>query len=250
MPTQPTRRDGRRAAEARKRLVERHIAARGVRQENILEAMREVPREAFLPPELAPFAYDDRPLPIGEGQTISQPYVVAYMAEAAGLRPGDRVLEVGTGSGYAAAVFSRAADEVFTVERHTSLAEKAGARLRRLGYDNVHVAVRDGTLGWPEHAPYDAIIVAAGGPGRIPPPLLDQLAPGGRLVIPRGSTPEGQDLVRVRRSPDGDRIEEENLGPVRFVPLVGAAGWTPEGKVSGYEDPEPADLAPGAPFGL
>ncbi|HUG39490.1 MAG TPA: protein-L-isoaspartate(D-aspartate) O-methyltransferase [Longimicrobiales bacterium] len=229
MRTQQARTEGSRA---RRWMVERQIASRGVRAENILDAMRTVPREVFLPPDLAPFAYEDRPLPIGEGQTISQPFIVALMAEAALLRPDDRVLEVGTGSGYAAAVFSRAAAEVFTVERHASLAEEARARFDALGYDNIDVAVRDGTLGWPEHAPYDAIIVAAGGPGRIPPPLLDQLAPGGRLVIPRGDTLEGQELVRVRRSEDGDLLDEESLGPVRFVPLVGAAGWTPDGQVA------------------
>ena len=220
-------------------MVERHIAARGVRAENILHAMGTVPREAFLPAELRPHAYEDRPLPIGEGQTISQPFVVALMAEAAGLRPDDRVLEVGTGSGYAAAVFSRAAAEVFTVERHASLAEEARARFDEVGYDNVEVAVRDGTLGWPENAPYDAIIVAAGGPGRIPPPLLDQLAPGGRLVIPRGDTLEGQELVRIRRDRDGRLLDLESLGPVRFVPLVGEAGWTPEGGVAAYRERAP-----------
>ena len=219
---------------ARRHMVERQIAARGVEAPNILEAMGEVPREAFLPPDLAPFAYDDRPLPIGEGQTISQPYIVALMAEAAGLRPDDRVLEVGTGSGYAAAVFSRAVAEVFTIERHASLAGEARRRFEGLGYHNIEVVVGDGTLGWPEHAPYDAIIVAAGGPGRIPPPLLDQLAPGGRLVIPRGETLEGQELVRVRRDDDGALQDEERLGAVRFVPLVGAAGWTAEGEVAEF----------------
>ena len=224
---------------ARDWMVDRHIAARGVTDENVLEAMRTVPREAFLPPDLARWAYADRPLPIGEGQTISQPYIVALMAEAAALRPGDRVLEVGTGSGYAAAVFSRAAAEVFTVERHASLAAEARARFATLGYDNIRVAVRDGTLGWPEHAPFDAIIVAAGGPGRIPPPLLDQLAPGGRLVIPRGDTLEGQELVRIRRDRDGRLLDPESLGPVRFVPLVGEAGWTPEGGVAAYRERAP-----------
>ena len=232
---------------ARARMVRRHIAARGIASENVLSAMREVPREAFLPLELRPHAYEDRPLPIGEGQTISQPFIVALMADAAGLRPDDRVLEVGTGSGYAAAVFSRAAAEVFTVERHARLAEEAEQRFRALGYDNIEVAVRDGTLGWPEHAPYDAIIVAAGGPGRIPPPLLEQLAPGGRLVMPRGDTLEGQELVRVRRSEDGESLSEESLGAVRFVPLVGAAGWTPDGQVAGYDPPPASERPPARP---
>ncbi len=211
-------------------MVERHIRARGIENEAVLEAMREVPREAFLPQEQAGNAYLDRPLPIGEGQTISQPYIVALMAELAELEDRDRVLEVGTGSGYAAAVFSRVADGVFTVERHGSLAREAEERLEALGYDNVAVAVRDGTLGWPEHAPYDAIIVAAGSPGRVPPALTDQLAPGGRLVIPRGASQAAQELVRIRKSEDGERLDEEHLGAVRFVPLVGSDGWTPEGE--------------------
>ncbi|HSJ25061.1 MAG TPA: protein-L-isoaspartate(D-aspartate) O-methyltransferase [Longimicrobiales bacterium] len=228
----------------RRRMVERHIAARGVRNEAVLRAMAEVPRERFVPPEQSVHAYADAPLPIGAGQTISQPFIVAHMADLAELRPGDRVLEVGTGSGYAAAVFSRAAGAVYTVERHASLAAEATQRFRELGYDNIHVAVRDGTLGWPEHAPYDAIIVAAGGPGRVPQALLDQLAPGGRLVIPRGRTQHDQELVRVRRTEDGLRYEEERLGAVRFVPLVGAAGWTPEGRVAQPEEP---GRAPGLP---
>ncbi|MGK7312972.1 MAG: protein-L-isoaspartate(D-aspartate) O-methyltransferase [Candidatus Longimicrobiales bacterium M2_2A_002] len=219
-------------ADARRRerelMVERHIAARGVTNETVLEAMRAVPREAFVPSELLPLAYEDRPLPIGEDQTISQPYIVAMMAEAAELGPGDRVLEVGTGSGYAAAVFSRAADRVYTVERHESLALEAERKFGALGYDNIEVAIRDGTLGWPEHAPYDAILVAAASPETVPPPLKDQLAPGGRLVIPRGRTKWGQDLMRLRKSEDGESFTEEELGAVRFVPLVGSAGWAPE----------------------
>ena len=159
-------------------MVERHIAARGIGNEAVLDAMRTVPREAFVPEEMSELAYYDRPLPIGEDQTISQPYIVAMMAEAAELGPGDRVLEVGTGSGYAAAVFSRAADTVHTVERHASLAEVAERRFDALGYENIHVAIRDGTLGWPEHAPYDAILVAAASPETVPPPLKEQLAPG------------------------------------------------------------------------
>jgi protein-L-isoaspartate(D-aspartate) O-methyltransferase len=215
-------------ADARDRMVERHLAARGIENDAVLRAMGEVPREAFLPPDLAAYAYLDRPLPIGEEQTISQPYMVALMAEVAELGPGDRVLEVGTGSGYAAAVFARAAGEggeVYTVERHASLAAEAERRFERLGYRNVHVAVRDGTLGWPEHAPYDAILVAAGAPAVVPPALMDQLAPGGRLIIPRGETLTGQELVRIRRSGDGESYREETLGAVQFVPLIGAAGW-------------------------
>ena len=212
----------------RERMVERHIAARGVSSEAVLEAMRTVPREAFVPEELHAAAYDDRPLPIGESQTISQPFIVAMMADAAELGPGDTVLEVGTGSGYAAAVFSRAADHVYTVERHESLALEAERKFEALGYDNIDVAIRDGTLGWPEHAPYDAILVAAASPEAVPPPLKEQLAPGGRMVIPRGRTKFGQELVRLRKSEDGASFEEEDLGAVRFVPLVGSAGWAPE----------------------
>ncbi|MHB1167888.1 MAG: protein-L-isoaspartate(D-aspartate) O-methyltransferase [Longimicrobiales bacterium] len=210
-------------------MVERDIVSRGITDPHVLAAMREVPREVFVPEELHGRAYADRALPITEGQTISQPYVVALMIEAAEVQPGDRVLEVGTGSGYAAAVLSRIADVVYTVERHAKLAEQARERLQRLRFDNVHIAVRDGTRGWEEHAPYDAIIVAAGSPELIPRALREQLAPRGRLVIPRGVTQLGQDLIRVRRSPDGTHFEEENLGAVAFVPLIGEFGWTAEG---------------------
>lgn len=204
-------------------MVQTQIADRGVRDERVLAAMRTVPREAFVPDHLAGQAYRDHPLPIDEGQTISQPYVVAWMIEALQPHPGDRVLEIGAGSGYAAAVLSRVVDEVYTVERFPALARQAGQRLERLGYLNVLVRVGDGTLGWPEFAPYDGIVVAAGGP-EVPRPLLDQLAPGGRLVIPVGPRPDLQTLVRVTRLRDG-RLREEDLGAVRFVPLVGAQGW-------------------------
>jgi protein-L-isoaspartate(D-aspartate) O-methyltransferase len=207
----------------RRRMVETQIADRGVRDERVLQAMRTVPREAFVPGHLADRAYRDHPLPIDEGQTISQPYVVAWMIEALEPLPGDRVLEIGAGSGYAAAVLSRVVDEVYTVERFPALAREAGRRLERLGYLNVLVRVGDGTLGWPEFAPYDGIVVAAGGP-EVPRPLLDQLAPGGRLVIPVGPRPDLQTLLRVTRRP-GNRFREEDLGAVRFVPLVGAEGW-------------------------
>jgi len=210
----------------RKEMVDRQIAARGVRDSRVLEALRTVPREQFLPERLAELAYDDTPLPIGEEQTISQPYVVALMAEALELRPEDRVLEIGAGSGYAAAVLSRIAREVWTVERHASLAREARERMERLGYRNVQVVHGDGTLGWPERAPYDAIVVAAGGP-EVPPALLGQLAPGGRLVIPIGPDPRNQSLVRVRRRPEGGHVRED-LGGVRFVPLIGAQGWREE----------------------
>jgi protein-L-isoaspartate(D-aspartate) O-methyltransferase len=210
-------------AARRQEMVDRQIAVRGVRDRRVLEAMAEVPREAFVPERLAEVAYEDGPLPIGEEQTISQPYVVALMAEALEVGPGDRVLEIGAGSGYAAAVLSRLACAVWTVERHPSLAREAEERLARLGFANVQVIEGDGTLGWPAQAPYDAIVVAAGGP-EVPQALLDQLAGGGRLVIPIGPDPRTQSLVRVRRRADGGLVRE-NLGEVRFVPLIGAQGW-------------------------
>ena len=210
--------------EARKeRMLSEHLAGRGIRDAAVLKAMREVPREAFLPQGMEPFAYDDGPLPIEAGQTISQPFIVAYMIEALELQGKERVLEVGTGSGYAAAVLSRCAAQVFTVERIAILAESARARLESLGYGNVTVHLGDGTLGWREHAPYDAIVVTAGAPD-VPEGLLEQLAPGGRLVIPVGPTQHLQDLVRVRRTAAGE-FRYEMLCPVRFVPLIGEQGW-------------------------
>jgi protein-L-isoaspartate(D-aspartate) O-methyltransferase len=223
----------------RQAMVRRQIAERGVRDRRVLDAMNTVPRETFVPERLAEFAYDDTPLPIEEEQTISQPYIVALMAEALELQPGQRVLEVGAGSGYAAAVLSRIADEVYAIERHAILAELAQERMRRLGYGNVHVRHGDGTLGWPEHAPYDAIAVAAGGP-EVPPALKQQLAIGGRLVIPVGTDPRLQELVRIRRV-GPDRFETENLGGVRFVPLVGAQGWKGDGDLRPF-DPPPAEV--------
>ncbi|HWP65689.1 MAG TPA: protein-L-isoaspartate(D-aspartate) O-methyltransferase [Candidatus Limnocylindria bacterium] len=214
------------AGARRARMVREQIEARGIRDAAVLDAMRRVPREAFVPPELAEFAYTDSPLPIEEGQTISQPYIVALMTAALELRPDERVLEIGTGSGYAAAVLACVAREVYSVERHGPLAELARRRLADLGFHNVWVLHGDGTFGWAEHAPYDAIVVAAGGPS-VPPALLEQLAPGGRLVIPVGEHRAMQQLVRIRRLPSGE-LRQENLGGVRFVPLVGAAGWEEE----------------------
>jgi protein-L-isoaspartate(D-aspartate) O-methyltransferase len=210
-------------APARMRMVELQLEGRGIADPRVLDAMRAVPRERFLPERLAEFAYDDRPLPIGENQTISQPYIVALMAEAAQLAPGDRALEIGTGLGYAAAVFSRIAREVFTVERRAALAEAARERLAELGFENVRVMHGDGTKGWPEFAPYDAIIVAASGP-EIPRSLRDQLRIGGRLVIPVGDETQFQELKRITRTGPAT-FEETNLGPVAFVPLIGAEGW-------------------------
>ena len=205
----------------REAMVAQQIAARGVRDPLVLRAMRKVPREAFLAEELREFAYEDSPLPIAEEQTISQPYIVAYMIEALGLRGYERVLEIGTGSGYAAAVLAEIADEVYTIERHRSLAERARRLLAELGYSNVHVIHGDGTKGWPEAAPYDAIVVTAGGPA-VPASLREQLAIGGRLVIPVGPVGD-QRLVRVTRTAD-DQYREEKLAGVRFVPLIGEEG--------------------------
>lgn len=224
-------------------MVRAHLAARGIREPRVLDAFRAIPREAFLPPELREFAYEDTPLPIEQGQTISQPYIVALMASALQLAPGDSVLEVGTGSGYAAAILARIARRVYTVERHEELAALATSRLAELGLTNASVRHGDGSLGWPEHAPYDAIVVAAGGPG-VPRALLDQLAPGGRLVMPVGEGRELQKLVRVTRQPDGS-CTSEDLGGVRFVPLIGAEGWQADAPSD-----EPATRAPSAPASL
>lgn len=207
----------------REQMVHRQIAARGVRSEKVLAAMRKVPRERFLPRGQGVWAYDDSPLPIGDGQTISQPYIVAYMAEALALKGGEKVLEIGTGSGYAAAVLAEIAAEVYTIDRIEGLAAMARTVLDELGYDNVHVKHGDGTLGWPEHAPFDGIVVAAGGPD-VPETLKQQLKIGGRMVIPIGRSKAYQELVRVTRV-DEMEFERENLVPVRFVPLVGEEGW-------------------------
>jgi protein-L-isoaspartate(D-aspartate) O-methyltransferase len=212
-------------ARARSRMVELQIARRGVRDQHVLRAMGEVPRESFVRPGDEASAYEDAPLAIGAGQTISQPYIVAFMIEAAELKPGERSLEVGAGSGYAAAAMSRIAGRVFAIERHASLGEEARERFARLGYDNIALRIGDGTRGWPEEAPFDAIIVAAGGPA-VPETLKRQLAIGGRLVIPVGSSDATQTLIRVRRLGE-ERFEEESLASVRFVPLVGEEGWEP-----------------------
>ncbi len=204
-------------------MVEHHIASRGVRSALVLKAMGTVPREEFLPAHLRDSAYEDTPLPIGEGQTISQPYIVAFMVEALGLEGGEKVLEIGAGSGYAAAILSRIAGDVYTVERIGELAAKASAKLDDLGYRNVHVLHADGTRGWPDHAPYDAIIVAAGGP-EVPKSLKAQLKVGGRMVIPVGRDPRAQELVRVTRTGDDD-YKMEDIADVRFVPLLGEEGW-------------------------
>ena len=210
-------------------MVQHQIAGRGVRSKVVLDAMRKVPRERFLPIGRGAFAYDDSPLPIGEGQTISQPYIVAYMAEGLELEGGERVLEIGTGSGYAAAVLAEIAAEVYTIERIGSLAEMARESLEALGYDNVHVRCDDGTLGWPEKSPFDGIIVSAGAPD-VPETLKRQLRIGGRLVIPVGYGQSYQQLSRVTRTEENEWSSEELIA-VRFVPLVGKEGW-PSGKES------------------
>ncbi len=208
----------------REMMIERDLKGRGIHDPGVLRAMREVPREEFVTPELQDQAYEDYPLPIEEGQTISQPFMVAYMAEVLKLSPTDRVLEIGTGSGYSAAVLSRIASEVYTVEHFADLAASAGERLQRLGYNNIRIFVGDGTLGWPEHAPYNAIVVTAGAP-RVPEPLLTQLVIGARLVVPVGPHHYVQSLVRVIRIKENE-YKEEDLMAVQFVPLIGAAGWS------------------------
>jgi protein-L-isoaspartate(D-aspartate) O-methyltransferase len=210
-------------AQARADMVERQIARRGVKDPLVLSAMARVPREAFVLPGWEEEAYEDQPLPIAERQTISQPFIVAYMIEAAGLRPTDRALEIGTGSGYAAAVMAAIATRVYTIERHPGLAETAERRFRELGLANVEVRVGDGTLGWPEAQPFEAIIVTAGGP-KVPAELREQLAVGGRLVIPVGESMHRQSLIRVVRE-GPDEFREEDIADVAFVPLIGEQGW-------------------------
>ncbi len=212
-------------AQRRERMVERQVARRGVADERVLDAMRRVPRERFVSALMREFAYQDSALPIEESQTISQPFIVAAMIEAAELKPSDRVLEVGAGSGYAAAVMAEIAHRVFAIERQPRLAAVAARRLEKLGYDNLEIRAGDGTLGWPDQAPFDAIIVSAGGP-QVPAALLQQLAPGGRLIIPVGESSRDQRLLKLTRTIEGFR--EEDLGAVAFVPLIGEEGWTPD----------------------
>jgi protein-L-isoaspartate(D-aspartate) O-methyltransferase len=212
---------------ARERMVNAQIASRGVVDPRVLDAMRRVPRDAFVSSEMEEFAYEDSALPIAEGQTISQPYIVAAMTEAAEVAPGNRVLDVGTGSGYAAAVLAEIADEVYTIERHESLADEARERFALLGYCNIQVRHGDGTLGWPEAAPFDAIIVSASGP-EIPLALRNQIKIGGRLIIPVGDAVHHQRLVKIVRRGEHEFSEQE-LEPVRFVPLIGEQGWADAG---------------------
>jgi protein-L-isoaspartate(D-aspartate) O-methyltransferase len=216
-------------ADDRRAMVDEQIAGRGIRDRAVLAAMREVPRHAFVAASLQREAYDDTPLPIEDGQTISQPYIVALMLEAARLGRADRVLEVGAGSGYASAIASRLAAHVDAIERHPRLAEIARERLARLGFANVDIHCGDGSVGWRAGAPYDAILVAAGGP-RIPDALRDQLAVGGWLVMPVGGEHFAQRLVRLERDGAG-AFHESDLGGVMFVPLVGAQGFSGDNDV-------------------
>lgn len=226
-------RSARRAREVRALLTE--LRRQGIRDERVLGAIARVPRERFVPRSLREEAWRNVALPIGTGQTISQPFVVALMTEALALRGGERVLEIGTGSGYQAAILAELAEsgQVVSIERHATLAATATEVLRSLGYDNVTIHVGDGTTGWPATAPYDRIIVTAAGP-RVPPPLLAQLDPaGGRVVIPVG-TADDQNLIVIERH--GDDFEERPLGPVRFVPLIGRAGWAAIIQENGHRD--------------
>ena len=224
-------------ARQRERMVGRQVEGRGVRDPRVLDAMREVPREAFVDERMREFAYDDAPLPIEAGQTISQPFIVGLMVEAAALGPGDRVLEIGAGSGYAAAVMSRIAREVYAIERHPELADLARDRMRRLGYGNVELRTGDGSGGWPESGPFDAIVASAGAPA-VPDALRRQLAVGGRLVMPVGDTRRRQRLLKLTRVGEDD-WDEQDLGDVLFVPLVGAHAWRDDAPVLERPPPRP-----------
>ncbi len=205
-------------AEAREKMVREQIAARGIKDERVLEALRKVPRHELVPETYRAWSYSDRPLPIGEDQTISQPYIVAYMTEQLQLDGDEKVLEIGTGSGYQAAVLAELSDQVYTIEIVPKLAQRATRDLRRLGYENVHVREGDGYQGWPQHAPFDAIIVTAA-PGHVPQPLVDQLGVGGRMILPVGE--HYQELILITRDKEG--VRRSRLIGVRFVPMTGEA---------------------------
>jgi protein-L-isoaspartate(D-aspartate) O-methyltransferase len=202
-------------------MVDTQIAPRGIDDQRVLEAMRNVPRHWFVPPSQSGQAYSDYPLPIGYDQTISQPYIVALMTEMLELKPGEKVLEIGTGSGYQAAVLAELTDKVYTIEIVEPLARRTIALLKEKGYDNIHVRIGDGYQGWPEAAPFDAIIVTCA-PESPPPPLVEQLAPGGRMCIPVGSQWGGQQLILLRKEPDGT-LTRKHVEWVRFVPMTGKA---------------------------
>jgi len=211
-------------ASEREAMVEGQLKRRGITEPEILDAFRAVPREEFIDKDYAPDAYGDHPLPIEAKQTISQPYIVALMIQAAAIKPGDVVLEIGSGSGYAAALISRIASKVIGVERQRDLVTVSRERLKRLGYDNVEIVEGDGTRGWPDAAPFDAILAAASG-SHVPRPLIEQLAPNGRIVMPLGEPGWVQELVKVTKQEDGI-LKQENLGGVRFVPLIGEEAWS------------------------
>ncbi|MDE1184526.1 protein-L-isoaspartate(D-aspartate) O-methyltransferase [Paraburkholderia sp.] len=217
----------------REQMIDRQIVARGITDTRVIDAMRRVPRERFVARSLLPFAYDDTPLPIEAGQTVSQPYMVAWMLQSASLAASDRVLEIGTGSGYAAAVMASLVAQVDTIERHRELAERARERLADLGCGNVIVHIGDGTLGLPSAAPFDAIISTACGPD-VPTAWRAQLARGGRIVMPVGDTDRMQRLIRVMYGEGGEE-QRRDLGGVRFVPLIGEEGW-PDASQTDVED--------------
>ena len=206
-------------ARLRGEMVQNQIAARDVQDQRVLQAMREVPRHLFVPPQLRAHAYEDQPLPIGSDQTISQPYIVAFMTELLRPRAADKVLEIGTGSGYQAAILSGLVQQVYSIEIVPSLASEAESRLKRLGFSNVSVKAGDGYLGWPEHAPFDAIVVTAA-PPEIPPALVKQLKRGGRMVLPVGRAGKTQNLLLLEKSKNSDQIVGRTVIPVRFVPMV------------------------------
>lgn len=210
----------------RERMVIEQIVGRGITDQRVISVMRELPRHLFVEEAMARQAYQDNPLPIGEGQTISQPYIVALMTELLQVAPGMKVLEIGTGSGYQAAVLAKLGADVHTVERIPKLCESARDRLRAMGLFNVHVKLDDGTLGWPSIAPFDRILVTAGGP-EVPPPLVDQLAEGGRLVLPVGPTRRLQSLILIEKT--GGEVQRREVCGVQFVDLVGAHGWKAHG---------------------
>jgi protein-L-isoaspartate(D-aspartate) O-methyltransferase len=199
------------------------VKSRGIRDERVLAAMLRVPRHLFVDSALAAQSYSDAPLPLGHGQTISQPYIVALMLAALSLRPDDKVLEIGSGSAYQTALLSELAGEVFAVERLEALYQRGCGNLRSLGFEGPRLKRSDGTLGWPEEAPFDAIIVAAGGP-QVPPPLIEQLAPGGRLILPVGPDGEHQELTLVSKNQNG-QVSQRPIAGCRFVALVGRHGW-------------------------
>jgi protein-L-isoaspartate(D-aspartate) O-methyltransferase len=217
-------------AALREEMVERQLVRRGIKDARLLQAFREVPREIFVAENLRDLAYDDGPLPIEAGQTVSQPYIVALMIEAARIAPGDRVLEIGAGSGYAAAILGRIASEVIAVERQPTLIAPARARMARLGCSNVRILEGDGSIGLADDSPFDAILAAASG-SHVPEILKNQLAIGGVLVMPLGAPDSVQNLVKVTRAGEA-AFDEEDLGPVRFVPLIGREGWR-EGREGG-----------------